>query len=67
MFWLSGFASLLFLLFSMESANPSDLREGWKWKSFFLRLGFLRGRKKDCNGQPDPSGCNALARDTPKK
>jgi hypothetical protein len=30
----------------MESANPLDLREGWKWKSFFLCLGFLTEAKK---------------------
>ncbi|MDR2206834.1 MAG: hypothetical protein LBE36_11850 [Flavobacteriaceae bacterium] len=33
----------------------------------FFGWDFCEGQKKDCNGQPDPSGGNALARDTPKK
>ncbi|MDR2206907.1 MAG: hypothetical protein LBE36_12220 [Flavobacteriaceae bacterium] len=34
---------------------------------FFCGWDFCGGKKKDCNGQPDPSGCNGLVRDTPKK
>ncbi|MDR2205461.1 MAG: hypothetical protein LBE36_04825 [Flavobacteriaceae bacterium] len=32
----------------------------------FFGVGFGGGEKKDCNGQPDPSGCQAAARDTPE-
>ena len=36
-----------------------QMREGWKWKSFFLRWLFDKLRvtkqKKDWNGQPDPT------------
>jgi hypothetical protein len=36
----------------MESANPSDLREGWKWKSFFFGWDFCGGKKKIATDSP---------------